>query len=199
MPTIRSYTDKQILDKAKSLPSFKNIPTDYWICGIRSSSDVHDQYDDKAYLFKGETFIMVMPITTNPGAFGLSSFMTYNTSGCAVALADMWSYSAWKGGLHRGKMKALVQIGAIPYTRDNNKNLKSENFGKVYTNVIGLNFHTCSYEGVIAKLKNYFGKLIGKWSEGCQVASIPEKYYKFIEEPYKQKSVTYCLLKEFEV
>jgi hypothetical protein len=199
MAAIRNYTDKQLLDKAKSLPTFKGIPTGYWIQGVRSLGDAPDQYDDKAYLWKGETFITVMPITTNPGAFGLLNFMSYNPTGCAVALADTWNYDCWHGGFHKGKMKALVQIGPIAYTRDNNKNMKSENYGKVYYNLIGLNFHTCSYEGVIAKLKNFVGKLIGKWSEGCQVAAIPEKYYQFIEEPYKQQTVSYCLLNEFEV
>jgi len=194
---LKNYTDKQILDRVKLLPSFKGIPKGYWIAGLRSLSDTPDQYDDKAYLFNGELFVMVMPITTNPGAFGLLNFLTFNSKGCAVALADNWSYNCWHGGWHKGKMKALTQIGSIAYTRDNNKNMKSENYGKIYTDIIGLNFHTCSYEGTIAKLKNYFGKLIGKWSEGCQVASIPEKYYQFIAEPYKQISVTYCLLKEF--
>lgn len=197
MSTLRNYTDKQLLDKAKSLPTFKKIPSNYWILGVRSLADAPDRYDDKAYLFNGEQFIMVMPITTNPGAFGLLNFMSYNSAGCAVVLADTWNYDCWKGGFHKGKMKALVQIGAIAYTRDNNKNMKSENYGKVYYNIAGINFHTCSYENILANLKNYIGKLIGKWSEGCQVASTPELYYKFIEEPYKQDAVSYCLLNEF--
>lgn len=199
MSTVRNYTDKQILDRAKSLPTFKGIPTGYWICNIRSKADIPNQYDDKSYLFYNEKFIMVMPITTNPGDFGLLNFMTYNKTGCAVALEDNWNYDCWSGGFHKGKMKALVQVGPIAYTRDNNSNLKSENYGKVYYNLIGLNFHTCSYENIIDKLKNFIGKLIGKWSTGCQVASIPEKYYKFIQEPYKQKSTSFCLLKEFDV
>ena len=67
MSNVRFYTDKQILDRVKSLPSFQFIPSDYWLCGIRSTEDKSDNYDDKFYLFKGEKFIMVTSGTTNPG------------------------------------------------------------------------------------------------------------------------------------
>ncbi len=196
MSNVKSYTDKQILDRAKSLPSFQFIPRDYWICGVRSTEDKTDTYDDKFYLFQGEKFIMVTSGTTNPGKWGLNNFATYNSKGCAVVKTDEWTYNLWANGLHKGKMQALVQVKDILYYRDNNKNDKSEEIGAIQRGIIGINFHTCTYDKPNVAQK-FIGWIIGKWSEGCQVANIAKDYYALISLVLKQHRTSYCLLKEF--
>lgn len=193
---MKSYTDKQILDKCKSLSSYKFIPLGYWICGVRSNEDKSDTYDDKFYLFKSEKFITVTSGTTNPGKWGLNNFSTYNSKGCAVVKADEWTYDLWANGLHKGKMRALVQVNPINYYRDNNKNDKSEEIGVIQKGIIGINFHTCTYEKP-NNLKKFIGWVIGKWSEGCMVVNKSEEYYGIIMLLLKQSRISYCLLKEF--
>lgn len=197
MSNVKSYTDKQILDRVKSLPSFKFIPLGYWICGVRSQEDKSDNYDDKFYLFKGERFVMVTSGTTNPGKWGLMNFSTYNQQGCAVVKADEWYLELWANGLHKGKMEAGVQVNDVLFYRDNNKNDKSEEIGKIYKGRIGINFHTCTYEKEPNILKKFIGWIIGKWSEGCQVANVAADYLDFIKCMKTQLRTSYCLLKEF--
>lgn len=199
MSNVQSYTNKQLLDKAKQVNGFKFIPMGYWILGIRSMEDYTDQYDDKFYLFKGEKFIMVTSGTTNPGKWGLLNFASYNPKGCAVVKADTWFYDLWANGSHRGKMKALVQVNDILYYRDNDKDEKSDEIGTLQRGIIGINFHTCTYDKEPNILKKFVGWIIGKWSEGCQVANVADDYYKIIDLVKVQSRISYCLLKEFEV
>ena len=110
---MKNYTDKQLLDKVKSLPSFKQIPKDYWILGVQSNEDKFNEFDDKFYLFNGEKFVMVTTGTTNAGLTGLKNYNTYNPEGCAVIKTNEWYYSLWSTGLHRGKMRALRQATPI--------------------------------------------------------------------------------------
>lgn len=194
---VRPYTDKEILARVKSLKSCHAIPIGYWIVGIRSKEDASDQFDDKFYLFQGDKFVMCTTGTTNPGKYGLTSFMDYNKAGCAVVKADEFYHNIWKYGLHKGKMEALVQVSPILYFRDNNKNLKSEEIGEVKTGIIGINFHTATYEKDANKLKKFIAWAIGKWSEGCQVCDHAFDYYRIIELVKKQIFVSYCLLNEF--
>lgn len=197
MGNVRSYTDNELLTKVSKLPSFKGFPSGYWLLGVRSNEDKSDSYDDKFYLFKNKTFIMVTSGTTNPGKWGLLNFEKYNSQGCAVVKAEEWYYDLWGNGLHKGKMKALVQMTDILFFRDNNKNLKSEEIGKIFKGRIGINFHTCTYEKEPSILKKFIGWTIGRWSEGCQVANVAEDYYKIINLVASQYRTTYCLIKEF--
>lgn len=197
MSNVKSYTDKQLLDRAKSLPSFKGFPPLYWLMGVRSNEDAPDEFDDKFYLFKGEEFIMVTSGTTNPGVKGLMNFIEYNKDGCAVIKADEWYHNLWRNGIHRGKMKALVQYSDVLYYRDNNKNKKSEQIGKLYKGKIGINFHTCTYNTNSNFLKKFVSRLIGPWSLGCQVPNVAQDYYQIIEKVSTQLIVSYCLLNEF--
>jgi len=194
---VKPYTDKEILARVKSLKSFHGIPVGYWIIGIRSKEDAADEFDDKFYLFLGEKFIMLTSGTTNPGKYGLTSFMEYNKAGCAVVKADEFYHNFWKNGLHKGKMEALVQVSPVFYYRDNNKNLKSEEIGEVKIGIIGINFHTATYEKDASRLKTFIAWIIGKWSEGCQVCNIAADYYRIIGLVKKQIFVSYCLLNEF--
>ena len=146
MTNVKSYTDKQILDRVKSLKSFKGIPQGYWIVGIRSEEDAPNKYDDKFYLFNGEQFVKVVTGTTNPGTPILEGgFLKYNRVGAAVVKADEVYYDVWKFGLHQGKMPALRQVGNFIVYRDGDKDGKSEEIGAPITGSgYGINFHSIS-------------------------------------------------------
>lgn len=65
-------------------------------------------------------------------------------------------------GMHRGKYKALVQIGAVSVTRDYNRNaILDFNNGRVVRGLYGINIHRAS------KVGNTFK--VDKYSAGCQV------------------------------
>jgi hypothetical protein len=190
---MRTYTDKQLLDKVKSLGSFKEIPSGYWILGVQSNEDTYDKFDDKFYLFKGEQFIMATSGTTNAGSVGLMNFAKYNKQGVAVLKTDEWYYGVWSYGLHQGKMKALKQIKPFTVYRDADKDKKAEQLGNHTDSIVGINFHTVSY----TKTSNYIAKNIGGWSVGCQVCNNVTDYYRILEFAKNQSTVSYCLLKEF--
>jgi len=56
---VKKYTDKQLLDKVKSLESFEDYPKGYWILAVRSKDDIPNEFDDKFYIYKGTEFITV--------------------------------------------------------------------------------------------------------------------------------------------
>lgn len=190
---VKRYTDEQLLNRVKALPGFKGIPDDYWILGVQSKEDTYNYFDDKFYLFKGTQFIMVTSGTTNAGTTGLMNYNRYSVAGCAVIKTDEWYHGLWKFGYHRGKMPALKQVKPIKFFRDWNKNQKVEEIGQIYKGLIGINFHTVSYQNDMSFIR----KLIGGWSVGCQVINNVKKYYDILELVKKQESVTYCLIKEF--
>ena len=179
---VRAYKDEELLARVKILPNFQYIPHDYWIIGVRSKADLTDQYDDKFYVFKGEQFIMVTTGTTNKGL-----------KGTAVMLADMWHYEVYKYGLHRGKMPALRQIKSIPYTRDFDKDGKTDVVGNVFTDIIYMNFHGSTYNFGSSNVS----PKIGGWSEGCQVIQKNADYERIIKLVKNQHVVSYCLINEF--
>lgn len=194
MTNVRSYTDKELLDKVKSLDSFKKIPGGIWILGVRSNEDAFDKFDDKFYIFKGEKFITVLTGTTNSGSYGLFNFRKWNRKGVAQIKGNEWYYSVWTRGKHRKKMDALVQTGEFKVIRDGNKNKKSgdsDNWSWEKNN--GLNFHTVSYNRYSKIIK----KVIGGWSTGCQVVNNVGSYFHFLRESKPQRRFTYCLLEEF--
>jgi len=190
---VRGYGDKELLDRVKSLPSFKRIPKGYWILGVQSNEDETNKFDDKFYCFKGEKFICVSTGTTNAGINGLKGYDKYNKHGVAVVKTDEWYYGLWKYGKHRGKMEALRQVKPIKYYRDGNKNDKIEEMGKMYEGIIGINFHCNTY----SKTSEYVRELIGGWSLGCQVPNLVKIYYRIIGLCKNQSNVSYCLIKEF--
>ena len=190
---VKAYTDKQLLDKVKSLDSYVDIPSDYWILAVRSSADLPDKFDDKFYLYKGEKFIMVATGTTHSGTYGLLNFRKWNRKGAFVTKSNFWQYFLWKKGSHKGKMDALVQAKEIIGYRDNDKDLKSEEIGEEVKGYFGINFHTVSYEKVV----NFIRKLIGRWSVACFVINDVEKYYEMMSYFDTQHRVTLCLINEF--
>lgn len=194
MAGVRPYTDDQLLSHCRSLKSFIDFPHNYWILGVQSNEDAYDLFDDKFYLYHAGTFIMVLTGTTNAGSKALLNYKKYNRLGTAIIKTDEWYYGIWRIGLHKKRMVALKQIRPILHYRDGNRNRKSEQSGKLYNKLIGVEFHTATYTGT----PGFVRKLIGGWSAGCQVANEIDKYYKVIKLVKSQESVSYCLIKEFE-
>lgn len=192
---VRSYTDKELLEKVKSLKSFKGFPLDYWILGVRSNEDTPNKYDDKFYLFFGEKFIKMVTGTTNPGTPILEGgFLKYNKVGAAVVKANECYYDVWAYGLHQGKQPALRQVGKFIVFRDGDKDGKSEEIGEpIVGSGYGINFHSISNDLSVKKI----GENIGGWSAGCQVVNNVEQYAMVINLVKKQDRVTYVLLDEF--
>lgn len=188
------YTDKQLLDAVKSLPTFKSIPFGPWVIGVRSNADAYNEFDDKFYLFFGEKFAAKATGTTNPGSYSLHNFNQYGASGSAVVVANEWYYDVWAKGMHKGRIEGLIQIGKFKIIRDKNKNNKSGDAGSVsIESGIGINMHPASYnlDLRINRLK------IDAWSAGCQVLNVNSEFKEFMKNIPFDKRVSYCLLKEF--
>ena len=197
MTNVRTYNDKELLNKVKSLSSFKSVPQGYWILGIRSNEDAANKFDDKFYLFNGELFVTVTTGTTNPGTPILEGgFLKYNKLGAAVLKANEWYYDVWTYGLHMGKMPALKQVGNFIVFRDGDRDEKSEEMGiPIKGSGYGINFHAATYDSNFKGLQEN----IGNWSAGCQVVNNKQKHLEIIKLVKPQKKVTYVLLNEFEV
>jgi hypothetical protein len=191
----RTYTDKELLEKVKSLKSFKGIPVGYWILGVRCKKDNPNKYDDKFYLFYGEKFIKMVTGTTNPGLPILQGgYLKYNKVGAAIVKADEWYYDVWAYGLHQGKQPALRQVGKFIVFRDGDMDGKSEEIGEpIVGSNYGINFHSISNDITVKKI----GENIGGFSAGCQVVNNTEQYAMIINLVKKQNRVTYVLLDEF--
>lgn len=194
MSNVRTYTDQQLLDRVVEIEGFKGIPEEFWLIGISSNEDESNVNDDKFYLFLGTSFVKVFTGTTNSGAYGLQNYSKWNRKGCFVMKTDQWIYDFWKTNqLHKGKMKAWRQNKPCYHYRDNNKDGKADETGKVFFAMCGINFHTQSY-----KLKELVRRYIGGWSVGCQSPNDVFDYYDTLEKvnPH-QPTITYCILKEF--
>lgn len=189
---MRRYLVNELLDKIKSFKSYKDIPKGYWIIGIRSKSDNPDEFDDMFYLMYNDTIITITTGTTNPGLYSLKNYNTYGVKGSAVIKSDEIYYDVWSYGLHKNRMPALRQVKPMLYYRDYDKDSKSEEIGELNKGIIGINFHTSSYDKASIITKN-----IGKWSYGCQVCNNIKEYYHILDTIKKQKYITYCLINEF--
>jgi hypothetical protein len=195
---VKSYTAQQLIARVETLPTFKG-----WIDGIydiwvRSNEDLFNVFDDKVYTFEVKNgvpiFVMVCSGTTNAGAQGLMRFSEYNPNGCAVLCADTLVYNSHGIGLHKGQYPAYVQSfeGGFPYTRDNDRDRKSENYGTVYTNRIGANCHRASSRMAVTSE-------IGGWSVACLVRnqlSQWNRWMKFMESK-GNPNLNVCILTEF--
>jgi len=194
---VKNYTDKELLEKVKLTAGFNGIPPTKWLLGVRASTIIPNTFCDKVYLFEGENCLSVTSITTNPGSAGLIDYKKYQTDGIAVMADDNWYYDLWTPGLHKGKMRALVQVGNVNYYRDNDGDKIAEEIGKIHTGVIGLNFHTASYNSDAKTVSSFVAPTVGTWSMGCQVCNVLSSYYKILNLIGAQKRVSYCLIKEF--
>lgn len=193
------YSEKEIVMRAKQVDGYKEIPSGYWLCGVRSSEDQTDRFDDIFYLMKGTVMIKEFTGTTNPGKkILMGGWRKYNKNGAAVLASDMWYNNVWKKGKHKGRYAALLQRGAkVKVFRDGDNDGKSEEIGYVEWGWFGINFHlaaTSWWEKTIRKL-------IGGFSAGCQVANVPKDYRDVMNKinDSDQELFSYCLLKEFSI
>jgi len=191
---VRSYTDKELLTRVKGLVSYRGIPPEYWILGVRSKEDEPNKFDDKFYIFKGDKFIDVLTGSTNTGTYGLLNWKKWSSEGAAQIKDNEWYYDVWERGLHKGKVAALRQKGPFKVIRDYNNNKKSGDITKwSWERYKGLNFHPNTYN-LNTTVKKW---TIGKWSVGCQTPNDIPKYKKFMRSSEPQDIFTYCLIKEF--
>lgn len=188
--SVKSYSDGQILDRVKGLPSFISIPQVFWLIGVRSTEDLYNQFDDKAYLFKGETFKGVYKFTTNAGTDLLNPS---NPKGEAVLKSDEIYYNAWERRLHRGKVMAYCQRVPLPIYRDNDRDRNIEELGTPVKENVGINIHPASYQ-IGSKIEKQF---IEGWSAGCQVFAQRSDFDEFMKLTEGQQQLTYALLKEW--
>lgn len=187
------YTNEQLLKKAKALPNFDVPLWEYWIIGVRSKADAPDKFDDKFYLFCGNTFVSMATGTTNPGKPILTGgYKEYNRNGAAVLKADTFYKHLWKKGMHKGRVKALVQINPCWVHRDNDNDYNSEQLGTPQKGMFGINFHCSTY-----KLLGMVKTVIGAWSAGCQVVNNDKQYEAIIDVIPSEQKVSYVLLMEF--
>lgn len=199
-----TYTDKQLLDRVRDLPSFNPhrfmILPKYLLIGVRSMDDLPDQFDDKMYLFVGGEFKLVTSCTTHPGASILKKgWLNFSSEGAAVMKADQFYYNAYqksdgkKVRHHNGKMQCLRQMEEMLYYRDNNNNDRSEEIGQVYKGNYSTNVHGSNYN-LYLKIRT---SIIGNWSAGCQVVNDIPKYVELLNYVPLDVRVSYALLKEF--
>jgi len=189
----RIYGTVELLEAIKKADGYEGIPNEYYLVGIRSKEDKPDNFDDLIYLMNGEQPIMMFHATTHTGVYGLKNFKLWNSKGAAVLKSNQWHHNIWSEGLHKGKMRALVQVNKAYLYRDNNMNDKVEEIGQLYFERAGINFHTVSYN----KFTNFIAKLIGQWSVGCVVVPDVEKYYNCLDTiPKEQKFVSLVIINE---
>lgn len=192
------YTGPQLIERVKQLPSFKTIPYNYWIIGVRSSEDKPNSFDDVFNLMKGEELILQTKGTTNPGTPILKGgYLKYNKVGAAVVVADEIYYGVWRYGMHLGTIPALRQIRPILIGRDGDGDSKSSDKNNRTTGLFGINFHPDQRETKIDTRGDERG--VDGWSAGCQVLPVFNEYKQFIEAVKDQTDVTYCLLNEFSI
>ena len=192
--SVRQYTDKQLLDRVASLKSFKSFPKNYWLIGVRSNLDKFNIFDDKFFLFKGETFIEAYIGTTNAGNDLLNPT---NPRGEAVLKSDEIYYDCWSRGKHRGKVEAYVQTSDLLIFRDNDRDKKIEQLGTPRLERVGINIHPATYNSTSEEVKS----LINGWSQGCQVFAKrngQNSFNSFMRKTEGQSRLTYCLLQEFD-
>lgn len=194
---MRQYTDKQVIEKVESLPTFKGWKKGIYDVWVRSEADQYDAFDDKAFTFEVESndatpkFIMKREGTTNTGSYGLKNFEDYNASGAAVLKSNVIVYDSHVYGNHpyRGGKPAYRQSKAWPYFRDNNKNNKAEEIGKELSGVIGANIHRAGVNSTVIK----------NWSTACLVTANLAKFQAWLDFMIKKgkPSLHVAILKEW--
>jgi hypothetical protein len=179
---VRSYTDKELLDHVKALPSFNGFPGEPWLLFVRSQEDTNDRFDDKVYMFQLDQFIMVTSCTTNKG-----------NKGTAVMEAGSWYYDAYAYGLHKGKMPAIRQVKGVPYRRDYTNDLKTNPTTEIKKDIIYMNIHGATYNHGSKQV----AQRIGGWSEGCLVLNNNADYEKIVSICKRYGKTSIVLINEF--
>lgn len=196
---VRSYKNKELLDRVASLPSFTHLPKGHHIIAVRSNEDEPDRFDDKNYHFIGRTFKGVMSCTTNAGLKALRNPFRFNSKGVAVTKSDEIYYNTFMktdGKFlrhHNGKIQCLRQIAPMKYYRDANGDSKTDEAGPIYEGNYSTNIHPNTY----SRTNRTVRFLIGTWSYGCNVVNALAGYWAMLGRIPYNEPVTYTLLKEF--
>mgnify|MGYP004451064689 FL=1 len=133
--------------------------------GIRSPSRDAGAFDDLMGCAYRETSdgpwrVAYWPATTDPGVYWLEN--PQRVEGCAAMVADRQYKGLWKVGKHRGKYRALVQVGTCAVYRDDNRDRVLDYDPVTITEgVFGINGHKAGSASTV----------VGKWSAGCQVVA----------------------------
>ena len=193
---MRTFTDKEVLDRMSGLSTFTgfpNGPIDVW---IRSKADKFDVFDDKAFTYEchgpgtAPKFIMGREGTTNAGSYYLVDHLA-NPLGCAVLKSDAIVYDSHKFGYHHQKKNnpAYVQAKSFPYFRDGNRNRRAEEIGPEHHDIIGANIHHAGVNSTV----------INNWSAACLVTANLSKFQAFMLYMRSQgyPLLTLCILKEW--
>jgi len=190
MSNVKSYTDRQIIERLPVCDGWHGLPGGILDVWVRSDEDEFDRFDDKVYTFDctGDTpkFVMVCTGTTNAGAEGLKHFDKYNRLGCAVLKADEIVYGSHVFGKHKGKYDAYRQAKGFPYFRDNDKDNRAEEIGKVYDDIIYANCHKAGW----------FSTRIGGWSVACLVRNQQSQFDAWMRF-MNRRPLTVAILKEW--
>lgn len=191
---MRTFTDEEVLKRVSELPTFNGWPNGILDVWIRSTADVFDSFDDKAFTYecfgevKSPKFIMARNGTTNAGSYGLKHFDEYNHDGCAVLKSDVIVYESHKFGKHKGK-DAYRQAKGFPYFRDGNKNDRAEEIGPEHDDIIFANVHRAGVNSTV----------INNWSTACLVTANLDKFLKFLAfmKSKGNPPLNVCILKEW--
>ena len=172
-----NYAGEELITRIKQLNDFKDIPTGYWIIGIRNPEDKPNSFDDIFYLMHGENMLFDYSGTTNPGTPVLTGgYKRYNNDGAAVVESNRIYYDVWMFRKHAGKVYALCQgwnsnqTEPVTIFRDGNRNLKSEQTGKRTTGHYGINHHPDQMQ--LNKDVRPDSAGVNWYSAGCQVSNV---------------------------
>jgi hypothetical protein len=188
------YTDNQLIERVETaalgFDGWKVGMYDIW---VRSRADVMDAFDDKVYTFEvlrpdeRPVFRMVCTGTSHAGSYGLKRFHEYNRLGCAVLKSDVIVYNSHEYGRHKNYI-AYRQAKPFPYTRDNDRDDKAENYGQVYWDIIFANCHRAAQKGESTSIYN--------WSVACLVRNKAFQWYAWMDLMNK-RPLSVSILNEF--
>lgn len=191
---MRSYTDKEIIDRITELGFKPNkYPT---LVGIQNKEvDLNDGFNCKFFLYsKDVIFVMRGSGTTKSGLTGLRKFL--NPKGTWIWKTDMYYEALFIFGLHQGRMKALRLNKPIYGYRDIDKDNLHEEQGKLLYENPSCNCHGISYKTLETNEK--IAKKVSTWSYCCQVWNKMKEYRQLIKYVYENGGkCNYALLKEF--
>lgn len=193
MTNVRAYGDAELVRRVEShaagFDGWRRGVYDIW---VRSSEDQTDAFDDKVYTFSvGDggrpQFRMVCTGTSNAGSYGLKRFAEYNPAGCAVLKADQFVRDSHFYGHHKN-YRAYRQGKPWPYFRDNDRDGKAEELGRVHNDIIFANCHRAAARGVSTRIYN--------WSVACLVRNSANQWNGWLAYMAK-RPLSVAILKEW--
>jgi hypothetical protein len=203
MSNVKKYTDKQLWDRVLEIGGKYPKKGHLSFIAVQSNEDAFNMFDDKIYVYIGRginkipKFFMVSSVTTNSGSNGLLNFKT--RKGVFVWKLNKFYTNVFEAGYHHpnrkdGGMKAFRLIKPVYYYRDNNRNKKAEQIGRLYFGNRNTNMHGVSYNPFTRIVKQYiFG-----WSLGCIVWNNMKDYHIMIDRLWKRgRLADFTILEEF--